>query len=97
MGTSRGFGFGTPILPEWSARWRRLPRDHAAELRQEFHRLLAADILDEAEARREKLEPLSESEWADFLANAPEDDEPLTESERRGFDEVREYLALHRR
>jgi hypothetical protein len=52
---------------------------------------------DEAEARREKLEPLSESEWADFLANAPEDDEPLTESERRGFDEVREYLALHRR
>ena len=64
-----------------------------ADLRREFQRLLEADMLDEAEAVLEKIEPLSEAEWKEFLANAPEDDEPVTESERRAFDEIRGIIG----
>lgn len=66
-----------------------------AELRADFLRFLDEDLLDEAEAALELLEPLSEEEWQEFLANVPEDDEPLTESERQRLAEVRNFIAAN--
>jgi hypothetical protein len=63
------------------------------ELRAEFHRLFAADLLDEAEALLEQLEPLGDEEWRKVLNEAPLDDEPVTASERSGFDEIRRMIA----
>jgi hypothetical protein len=66
-----------------------------AELRADFLRFLDEDLLDEAEAALELLEPLSEEEWQEFLANVPEDDEPLTESEGQRLAEVRNFIAAN--
>ena len=63
------------------------------ELRNELQRLFEADLLDEAEALLETLEPLSDEDWDKMLAEAPLDDEPATESERSGFAEIRRLLA----
>ena len=64
-----------------------------AELRADFQRFLEEDKVEEAEVVLGQLEPLSEEEWQLFLANAPEDDEPITESEREGFDELRRLIG----
>lgn len=53
-----------------------------AELRADFERFMAADMLDEAEAVLDLLEPLSDEEWRRMLDEAPLDDEPLTDKER---------------
>jgi hypothetical protein len=66
-----------------------------AELRADFVRFLDEDRVEEAEAVLEQLEPLTDAEWQEFLANAPEDDEPLTESERRRLAEVRHFIAVN--
>lgn len=63
------------------------------ELRAEFERLFAADLLDEAEAVLNQLEPLSDDEWSKILDDAPLDDEPLTSTERAGFEEIRRMIA----
>ena len=55
--------------------------------------MLEADQLDEAEALLGQLEPLSDEEWSKMLADAPLDDEPVTESERAGFAEIRRLVA----
>jgi len=49
------------------------------ELRAEFRRLFAADMLDEAEAILAQIQPLSDDEWRKMHDEAPIDDEPLTE------------------
>lgn len=51
------------------------------ELRAEFQRFLDADMLDEAEAVLEQLEPLSDEEWHRWMDEAPLDDEPLTQKD----------------
>lgn len=53
-----------------------------AELRADFERFMAADMLDEAEAVLDLLEPLSDEEWRRMLDEAPLDDEPLTDEDR---------------
>ena len=63
------------------------------ELRADFRRYLDEDLLDEAEAVLDQLEPLSPEEVKRVLDEAPFDDEPVTESERAGFDEIRQLLA----
>jgi len=68
------------------------------ELRADFQRLMDADMLDEAEAVLEQLEPLSDEEWQAWLDEAPLDDEPLTPSQRARLDEVRQiaFGSAHR-
>jgi hypothetical protein len=67
------------------------------ELCEEFQRLFDADLLDEAEAILDKLEPLSDEEIQQTLKNAPLDDEPVSARERAGFEEIRRFLDGQRR
>ena len=53
-----------------------------AELRADFQRFLAADMLDEAEAVLDEIEPASDDEWRRMLDEAPPDDEPVSDTER---------------
>jgi hypothetical protein len=53
-----------------------------AELRADFQRFLAADMLDEAEAVLDEIEPASDDEWRRMLDEAPLDDEPVSDTER---------------
>ena len=63
------------------------------ELRADFQRFMDADMLDEAAAVLHQLEPLSDEAVQRLLAAAPMDDEPVTESERAGFEEIKRHLA----
>jgi hypothetical protein len=69
------------------------------ELRAEFRRLMEAEMLEEAEAVLDQIEPLNDEEWRKWLDAAPVDDEPLTprEIERlAAYDARREQRAATR-
>jgi hypothetical protein len=58
------------------------------ELRADLQRFLAADMLDEAEAVLDLIEPATDEEFQRMLDEAPLDDEPLTEKERSRLEEA---------
>lgn len=68
-----------------------------AELRAEFHRLFEADLLEEADRLLDQLDPLNEEEWRKMLESAPIDHEPVSESERSGFAEIRRVIEAEGR
>jgi hypothetical protein len=67
-----------------------------AELRADFQRFLAADMLDEAEAVLDEIEPASDDEWRRILDEAPLDDEPLSDAERSSLDAAAARRELRR-
>lgn len=56
------------------------------EIRAEIDRLLDADHVEEAAALVDQLEPVSLEEFERRLAEAPYEDEPPSEEDRRVFD-----------
>ncbi len=70
-----------------------LPMSTQEELRTEHERLLEAGDFDAASRILEQLEPLSDDDWRRLLADAPVDDEPLSDGEARRFDEFEAFLS----
>ena len=64
------------------------------ELRSEFRRLIDADMLDEAEAILDQIEPVSEEEFQRMLDAAPYDDEPLDDESRLRFERFERAMGL---
>lgn len=69
------------------------------ELRAEFDRLFEAEDYEAAGKVLDLIEPISTEEWLKILHDAPLDDEPVTDPDRRRLDEVHTSLdrALGRR
>lgn len=62
------------------------------EIRTDIDRLLAEDRIEEAAELGELLLPVSEEEFRRRLDEAPLDDEPVTEEQRRRLDELKAAL-----
>ena len=64
------------------------------ELRADFQRYFEADMLDEAEAVLDLIQPVSDEEFQKILDEAPQDDEPLTHAQRARLDRLRAIVGL---